>query len=130
MKYFQKNYKTTEDPPRLDVCIIFCPSVTIFRFHIGLSRTSNAVCASTACAPDPSHTEKVLRFCTKSHDSHDFVPKFAEKNTHFFRPLPGGMQINTYLISKGPISVALHVGCSEGFYRPIDVSSSRILSEL
>ena len=94
VKYFQKNYKTTEGPPRyrygswrLDVCI-FCPSLTIFRFHFVLSRTANAVCAPAAYAPDPSHTEKVfiLRFCTKSHDSHDFVPKFAGENTHFFGP--------------------------------------------
>ena len=52
--------------------------LTIFRFHFGLSRTVSAVYAPAVCTPDPSHTEKVLRFCTKSHD---FVPKFAEKTS-------------------------------------------------
>ena len=51
-----------------------------FRFYFGFSRTANAVPAPATCAPDPSHTEKVLGFCTKSHD---FVPESAGKHFRF-----------------------------------------------
>ena len=107
VKYFQKNYKTTEDPPpryrhgpwRLDVCIYIFSKFNNFPISFW-PQSDRRRCLCTRCLhawhfPHWKSTEilyQITRFCTKIY----------RKNTDFFRPLPGAMQINTYLISKGP----------------------------